>query len=279
MKKTLILAVTCFAFLGTATAQLAPRLSPAAKVEQKIGLTDVTVNYSRPSKRDRVVFTDVVPFGEIWRTGANENTKVTFGDAVVFGKDTLKAGTYALYTKPGKDSWDVIFYSDFSNWGTPDEWDEKKVSLRVMAKPSSLKEAVETFTISFDNLENASATLSLTWDKTQVRVPFTVPTDAKVMANIQKTMGGPSANDYFGAAQYYQSNKRDLDKALDWANKAVELSPEAYWIIRLKAMIQADLGDKTAAIATAKIALELAKKEDNQDYVKMLNASIEEWGK
>jgi len=279
MKKATIMGAICFAFAGTIHAQLAPRLSPAAKIEQKIGLTDVTVNYSRPSKRDRVVFTDVVPFGEIWRTGANENTKITFGDAVVFGKDTLKAGTYALYTKPSKDSWDVIFYSDFTNWGTPDTWDEKKVSLRVMAKPTSLKEAVETFTISIDQLDNNGAKLTLAWDKTQVSVPFTVPTDAKVMANIQKTMGGPSANDYFGAAQYYQSNKRELDKALDWCNKAIELSPEAYWMIRLKALIQADLGDKPGAIATAKIALELAKKEDNQDYVKMLNASIAEWGK
>jgi tetratricopeptide (TPR) repeat protein len=279
MKKATILTALCLAFLGTAHAQLAPQLSPSAKIEQRVGLTDVTVKYSRPSKRDRVVFGDIVPYGEIWRTGANENTTITFSDGVVFGKDSLKAGTYALYTKPGKDNWEVIFYSDYSNWGTPEEWSENKVALRVNAKPVLLKDAVETFAIAIEGLETNGAKLTLAWDKTQIAVPFSVPTDAKVMANIKRTMGGPSANDYFGAAQYYYMNKKDIKQAYEWVNKAVEQRPDAFWIVRLKALIQADMGDKAAAIETAKTALDLAQKADNQDYVKMLNASIAEWSK
>lgn len=279
MKKTTIIAVLSLAFAGSNFAQLAPQLSPAAKLEQKVGLTDISIQYSRPGKRDRVIFGDVVPYGEIWRTGANENTKITFGDPVVFGKDTLKAGTYALYTKPGKDNWEVIFYSDFSNWGTPEEWDDKKVALKVTAKPVALKDVTETFTIAIDGLDNSGAKLTFTWDKTQVVVPFSVPTDAKVMANIKKVMGGPSANDYFGAAQYYYNSKKDLKQAFEWINKAVEMRPDAYWIVRVKALIQAEMGDKAGAIETAKVALDLATKAENQDYIKMLNESIAEWSK
>jgi Protein of unknown function (DUF2911) len=265
MKKVSFIAALFLLLAGTTHAQLAPRLSPESKVEQKVGLTDISVKYSRPGKRDRVIFGDVVPYGEIWRTGANENTVITFSDPVVFGKDTLKAGTYSLYTKPAKDSWEVIFYSDFSNWGTPEEWNEKKVALRVTTKTIALKDVVETFTIAIETIQSAGATLTLAWDKTQVAVPFTVPTDAKVMANIKKTMAGPTANDYFGAAQYYYENKRE--------------TKQAYWMVRLKALLLAEAGDKKAAIETAKKALELATKEDNQDYVRMLNKSIEEWSK
>ena len=279
MKKTPFIAALFLLLAGTTNAQLAPRLSPEVKVEQKVGLTDISVKYSRPGKRDRVIFGDVVPFGEIWRTGANENTVISFSDAVVFGKDTLKAGTYSLYTKPAKESWEVIFYSDFSNWGTPEEWNETKVALRVSTKPVALKETVETFTIAIETIQSAGATLTLAWDKTQVAIPFTVPTDAKVMANIKKTMGGPTANDYFGAAQYYYENKRDTKQALIWVDKAIELRPDTYWILRLKALLQAEAGDKKAATETVKKALELAQKDDNQDYVKMLNKSIEEWSK
>jgi hypothetical protein len=280
MKKTTLIAAICFAFLGTANAQMAPQASPAAKIEQRIGLTDVSIKYSRPSKRDRVVFGDLVPFGEVWRTGANENTVITFSDDVVFGKDSLKAGTYALYTKPTKTSWEIIFYTDYSNWGNPEEWNDNKVALRVTAKPATLTKAVETFTISIDDLEKTTGgKLTLTWDKTQVIVPFTVPTDAKVMKNINKVMNGPSANEYFAAAQYYYNNKKDMKQALEWANKAAELSPEAYWILRVKALIQAETGDKTAAIETAKTAKTFAEKDDNKDYVKMLDESIKEWSK
>ena len=277
MKKITLIAALGFGF--SAMAQLAPQASPLAKVEQKVGLTDVSIQYSRPSKNDRVIFGDLVAFNEIWRTGANENTKITFSDGVVFGKDSLKPGTYALFTKPGKDSWDIIFYSDASNWGLPQTWDDSKVALRVAAKPVTVSDVIESLTISVDKIHTNGASLTLGWDKTKVMVPFTVPTDAKVMANIKKTMAGPTANDYNMAANYYLTNKMDMKQALEWSNKATEMNKEAFWMLRTKSLIQAEMGDKTGAIASARAGLALAEKAENKDYQKMFNASIAEWSK
>jgi hypothetical protein len=257
-----------------------PKASPLAKIEQKVGLTDFKVEYSRPSKNGRVVFGDFIAMDSIWRTGSNENTKFTNSDAIVFGKDTLKAGTYALYTRPGKDSWELIFYSDVTNWGNPEVWDASKVVLKTKAKVSTLANVVETFSISFENLESSSASLNFTWDKTLVSFDFSVPTDVKVMANIKKTMAGPSANDYFGAANYYYTEKKDLKEALVWVNKAIELRGEsAYWMLRLKSLIQADLGDKKGAIETATKSMASAEKENDQYYAGMNKTSIAEWSK
>ena len=257
-----------------------PKASPYAKIEQKVGLTDFKVEYSRPSKNGRVVFGDFISMDSIWRTGSNENTKFTNSDAIVFGRDTLKAGTYALYTRPGKDAWELIFYSDASNWGNPEFWDASKVVLKTKAKVSALTDVVETFSISFENLKSSSASLNFTWDKTMVSFNFSVPTDVKVMANIKKAMAGPSANDYFGAANYYYTEKKDLKEALVWVNKAIELRGEsAYWMLRLKSLIQADLGDKKGAIETATKSMASAEKENDQYYVGMNKTSIAEWSK
>ena len=280
MKKVFVSAILAIAFGSVSHAQLAPQQSPLSKMEQTVGLTNLSIEYSRPSKRNRVVFGDIVPFGEVWRTGANENSKFTNSDALIFGKDTLKPGTYALYTKPAKESWDLIFYTDVTNWGTPDTWDDKKVALKVNAKVKNLSEAVETFTISIDGLESVNGgTLTLKWDQTSVSFPFTVPTDAKVMANINKTMAGPSANDYISAASYYLENKKDLKKALEWATKAAELNPEAFWIFRTKSLIQAELGDKKGAIESAKKGLALSEKTKYDNYTKMFKDSLKEWSK
>jgi len=279
MNKITLIAAVCFGMQFSATAQLAPQPSPLAKVEQKVGLTDVTIQYSRPSKNDRVIFGDLVAMNELWRTGANKNTEITFSDAVVLGKDSLKAGTYALFTKPGKDNWEIIFYTDYSNGGLPVKWDDSKVALRVNAKPAAIADVVESFTISIDKVQINGANLTLAWDKTKVVVPFTVPTDAKVMANIKKTMGGPTANDYNSAANYLLTNKKDLKQALEWSTKATEMNTEAFWMLRTKSLIQAELGDKTGAIASAKAGLALAEKAENKDYQKMFNASIAEWSK
>lgn len=278
MKKLL---VASFALLTLSlNAQITtPKASPLAKVEQKIGLADLTIQYSRPAKRARTVFGDVVPFGELWRLGANENTKITSSDNLIFGKDTLKAGTYAIFTKPSKDNWEIFFYSETTNWGTPDTWDDKKVALKLNAPVVAINDVVENLTIGFDNLQNASATLQISWDKTRVNIPFSLNTKEKVLASVKKTMDGPTANDFHQAANYYFSEKMDLKKALEWETKAVELRPEAYWMSRLKAQIQAELGDYKGAIESAKKSIEAAEKDNDQNYVKMNKASIEEWSK
>ncbi|MFN5149034.1 MAG: DUF2911 domain-containing protein [Flavobacteriia bacterium] len=256
-----------------------PMASPQGKIEQKVGLTDLKIEYYRPSKSGRNVFGDVVPFNELWRTGANENTKFTASDAVVFGTDTLKAGTYAIFTKPAADSWEVFFYTETTNWGTPDTWDESKIALRTKAKVVALNDVVETFTISVENITTKSAELNVSWDKTRATLPFTVPTAAKMQINIDKAMAGPSGGDYYAAAEFYYKEKKDMTKALEWVNKSVEARPDAYWILRLKSQIQAELGDYKGAVATAKLSLAAAEKDENKAYVDMNKASIDEWNK
>jgi tetratricopeptide (TPR) repeat protein len=250
-----------------------------AKIEQKVGLADISISYSRPGKKDRVIFGDVVPFGEIWRFGANENTKITSSDALIFGKDTLKAGTYAIFTKPNKENWEVYFYTETTNWGTPEKWDEQKVALKLTSPVVAINDVVENLTISLDNLQNSGATLQFTWDKTRINIPFTINTKDKVLASIKKTMDGPTAGDYYSAASYYFQEKLDMKQALSWCTKAVELRPEAYWMSRLMAQLQAANGDYKGAIETAKKSIVAAEKDGDNNYVKMNKTSIEEWSK
>ncbi len=278
MKKIVIFSFALIVFNSYAQITT-PKASPLAKIEQKVGLADITISYSRPGKKDRVVFGDVVPFGEIWRFGANENTKITSSDALIFGKDTLKAGTYAIFTKPNKDKWEIYFYTETTNWGTPDKWDEQKVAMKMTAPVIILNDVVENLTISFDNLQNSSATLQFSWDKTRINIPFTINTKDKVLASIKKTMDGPTAGDYYSAASYYFQEKLDMKQALSWCAKAVELRPEAYWMSRLMAQLQAANGDYKGAIETAKKSIAAAEKDGDQNYVKMNKTSIEEWSK
>jgi hypothetical protein len=255
-----------------------PQASPQAKVEQKVGLADISISYYRPAKKGRVVFGEVVPYGELWRTGANENAKITTSDALVFGKDTLKAGTYAIFTKPGQTSWEIFFYTDYSNWGTPDNWDEKKVAVKTTASVSKLSETVENFTIGFDKMENSTAEICLSWENTKVAIPFSLNTKDKVLASIKKTMDGPTANDYHRAASFYYTEKIDIKKALEWSTKAVELRGEsAYWMTRLLAQLQAENGDYKKAIETAKKSMAAAEKDGDMNYVKQNKTSIDEW--
>ncbi|MDG3582148.1 DUF2911 domain-containing protein [Galbibacter pacificus] len=278
--KRLILAV-CVAFVSyLAEAQIqTPQPSPKSKLEQKVGLTDVTVEYSRPSMRERVIFGDLVPYGQVWRTGANQNTIITFSDDVKVGGTQLKKGSYALYTKPGQDNWEVYFYNDTNNWGNPEKWDESKVVAKVSAEAYELPFDVETFTIDVDNLTNNGASFGIFWEKTYVSVPFEVPTVEKTQANIEKVMNGPNAGDYYAAAVYYLQEDKDLDKAEEWIDKAVSMQKEPpFWMLRQKSLIQAKNGDTKGAIETAKQSMAAAEKAGNQDYVKLNQKSLEEWG-
>lgn len=279
MKKIVVFLVLALSFMSTAQIQR-PMASPLAKMEQKVGLTDIKIEYFRPSKNNRTIFGDVVPFGEMWRTGANENTKFTTPDPLVFGKDTLKAGTYAIFTIPNKDNWEVIFYSELGNWGTPDNFDETKVALRRTVPVIALNDVTETFTISIENPTTDKADLTMSWDKTRVALSFNVPTATKMSANIDKVMAGPSANDYYASAEFYFKEKKDMKKALEWINKAVEIrGQEAFWMLRLKSQIQAEMGDYKGAIETAKLSLAAAEKAEYQSYIDANNAAIEEWSK
>ncbi|HEX9150904.1 MAG TPA: DUF2911 domain-containing protein [Flavobacterium sp.] len=257
-----------------------PQSSPKATVIQAVGLTDVEINYSRPSARGRAVFGNLVPFGKVWRTGANENTTISFSDDVVIDGKTLKKGKYALYTIPKIESWDIIFYSTTDNWGNPAEWNEANVALKATVKPETLSKNVETFTIGIGGLDNNFAFLEMYWENSYAAVKFEVPTEKKAMANIEKVLAGPAAGDYFAAAQYLYQSNGDIATARAYVDKALELNQDKpFFYFRLKSLIQAKQGDKKGAIETAKLSLTAAEIAKNQDYVKMNKDSIAEWSK
>ncbi len=275
-----IILFLCSAIVAfTVNAQIqTPAPSPSAKLEQTVGLTDITIEYSRPSVKGRTIFGDLVPFGKVWRTGANARTKITFSDDIKFGGKDVKAGTYAIFTKPQADKWEVILYSDYAGGGAPREWDNSKVVASVNAEVFPIPFSIETFGIDINSITNNGASLEFFWEKTYVAVPFEVPTSKKALASIESTMNGPNANQYFQAALYYLQEGKDLKKAKEWIDKAVAGRPEAFWMYRQQSLIYAKLGDKKGAIKAAKVSLDLAEKADNADYVKMNKESLAEWG-
>ena len=260
-----------------------PQPSPKATFEQVVGLTNVDVVYSRPSAKGRNVFGDLVPYGKLWRTGANANTTIAFSEDVVIAGKTLKKGKYALYTTPKADVWEVIFYTDSDNWGTPEKFDDAKIALKTTATPEPIAKKVETFTINIGALDNDSAQLEISWEKTMVAIKFEVPTKKTAIASIEKTLAGATAGDYFSAGQYFNQSGGDMTKALEFLNKAIAMTAAGkdipYWYQRQKSLVQAKLNDKKGAVETAKLSLAGAIKDDNQDYVKMNNDSIVEWSK
>ncbi|GAB5475698.1 MAG: DUF2911 domain-containing protein [Maribacter sp.] len=281
MKKIKLLVVALFASVALQAQINTPAPSPSSKLMQTVGLTDVTVDYSRPSMRGRTIFGDLVPYGKLWRTGANGYTLVGFSNDVKIGGKEVKAGTYSVFTKPGEKSWEVFFYTDTQGGGTPRDWDESKVVAKVDAPVITMpmEMAVETFTITIDDLTSNSANLGLLWENVYVAVPFEVPTDAAVEKNIERALGGPSAGDYYAAAVYYSSEGKDINKAKEWMNKAMAMTEKpAFWQLRQQSLIQAKAGDKKGAIETAKKSLAASKEAGNDDYVKMNTDSLKEWG-
>jgi hypothetical protein len=280
MKKIIVsLFVAAFAF--SANAQIkTPAPSPSQKTEQMVGLTDVTLEYSRPGAKGRTIFGDLVPYGKVWRTGANKNTTLTFSTDFMVGGETLKAGTYALFTIPGEKTWDVILYSDASNWGTPGKWDDAKVAAKMTVTPEVMTMSVETFTITFDNLTNNSAVIGILWENTYVGLKFETPTDAMVSKQITAVMNGPEAGDYYASAVYYLQSGNDIKKAQMWIDKAIKMSADApkYWMLRQQSLIHAKAGNTNGAIAAAKESLKHAEIAKSAGYIKMNKASLKEWG-
>lgn len=285
MKKIFIAAAFMLGCMINADAQvMTPQASPKAVVEQRVGLTDVKVEYSRPSSKGRAVYGELVPFGRMWRTGANANTIISFSNDVVIAGKTLPAGSYALYTQPKADSWDVIFYDDTNNWGLPEKYDDKKEVVRATVKPEFLTRPVETLTIGINGLDNDYGFLEIAWEKTMVALKFEVPTKATAMKSIEAAMSGPTKEELFAAAQYYYQSNGDQAKALAWMDQAIakykaEGGDAPFYVLRQKSLIQAKSGDKKGAIETAKLSLAASEKANNADYVKMNKDSIQEWSK
>lgn len=269
-----------FCFMADAQLIQRPAPSPSAKVNQTIGLTDFTVEYSRPSVKGRKVFGGLVPFGEVWRTGANGSTDFTATNDFEFAGTKVKAGTYALYTVPNDNQWDVFLYENADHWGTPgEEFSEELVVAKSTIKPEKINNLVESLTIGFDHLRNGSGHLVISWENTMVQVPIEVYANKTVQENIDKVFNGPSANDYFSAASYYYEENLDMDKALTWVTKAVEQKPDAFWMSRLKAEILAKQGNYAQAIEIAKESSAAAEKAGNSQYVKFNQDNIARWMK
>ncbi|SNR48596.1 Protein of unknown function [Maribacter sedimenticola] len=256
-----------------------PAPSPSSKLIQTVGLTEVTIDYSRPSMRGRKVYGNLVPFDKLWRTGANAYTKVTFDTQVTIADSAVEAGTYSIFTKPGASSWEVFFYTDIDGGGTPKVWEEEKVVAQLNVPVYKMDMPVETFTITIDDVTSNGANIGIIWENTYVAVPFSVPTDATVMQNIDKALNGPIAGDYYAAAVYYSSEGKDIQKAKQWMDKAMSMTEKpAFWQLRQQSLILAKAGDKKGAIEAAKKSLAGAKEAGNDDYVKMNTDSLKEWG-
>lgn len=283
--KKVFLTLTTFvavAVFSLATAQIkTPAPSPAAKISQTVGLTDITVEYSRPSVKGRTIFGGLVPYGEMWRTGANKNTIVTFSAPVKIGGKDLKAGAYSLFTVPGQTEWEIIFYTDTENWGTPEKWDATKEATRFKAKVEKLDFIIESFSIDLGDLTNDGLNMAIGWEKAWVVFPIKLTTDEVVSASITKAMAGPGSDDYYAAGRYYFESGKDLKQAYDWIHKSNEMDGKdtKFWKLRQESLVLAGLGKYSDAVAIAEKSKALAITADNKDYERMNTESIAEWKK
>lgn len=244
-----------------------PQPSPTQTIRQEFGLGTIELTYSRPGAKDRKIFGDLVPFNKLWRTGANAATLISFTEPVEIKGKKVDTGTYAMYTIPGTDSWEVILNKGVKNWGV-DGYDESQNIVRVNVSSGKLASPVETFTMQFTDVKPESCSLLLTWDKTSVSIPLTTSIREKMRAGIESGMQTDKKPNW-QAAQYYYEYEKNPAKALEYISSAVETNKEAFWMWLYKAKIEKDLGKKDAALASAKRSLELATEQKNDDYIKM----------
>ncbi len=251
-----------------------PAASPACTLKQRVGLTDIEIVYSRPGVKNRTIFGGIVPYGQVWRTGANQATKITFSTPVKLEGNDIPAGTYALFTIPGETEWTIIISKNAAQFGAF-QYNQKDDLVRFKVTPVTLAETIETFTIEFNHIRDESAVLNLVWEKTVVPIHLEVDVVSKLVPQIEAAMAAPgnkSDGFYFQAATFYYNHDLDQKKALDWLNAGLADNPRiAYEMLHLKAQILAKQGDKAGAIAAAKQSTELAVKAEGSgsSFVKM----------
>ncbi|MEZ4799921.1 MAG: DUF2911 domain-containing protein [Flavobacteriales bacterium] len=268
LKKIATLAFACLCFVQIQAQSLkTPAPSPLCTMKQAFGLSDITVEYSRPSAKGRVVYGNVVPYDQLWRTGANGSTLITFGDDVTIEGKAVKAGTYSIYSIPGKTSWDIMLNTDTKLGGNVGEYDKAKEVARFTVKSQAVTEMVETFTINVADISANAAEIEIVWEKTKVSFRVETEIDSKIMANIEKAVIQDN-KPYFQAARYYYENDKDMNQALTWINKAVESNPGAYWVLMVKANIQYKLNDMKGAKETANKVVEIATADGDSAYVR-----------
>jgi len=255
-----------------------PDASPATTIEQSVGLTDFILQFARPSVKGREVYGNLVPYDKLWRTGANENSVISFNTSVTIDGKSIPAGKYSIYTIPSKDTWEFILYSDSNNWGLPNKWDETKIVLSHKVYPHKLSKKVETFNISFDKLNNNSFTLGISWDYLYIPILFELPTKDTVISSINEMLKNPNSSDLYKAAVYLLQENIDLNDASLYMEQAISMMDNPrFYHLRQQSLIYAALKDYAKAIEIAKLSLEKSINAGNTDYQKMNRDSIEAW--
>ena|SRR6186713_2886516 len=244
-----------------------PAASPTQTIKQDFGIGTIELSYSRPGIKGRKIYTDLAPAGKVWRTGANQATTLTFSDEVSIGGTKVAAGKYGLLSIPDKTEWILILTKqlDVTN---PAAYKQENDIVRVKAKPTSLATPIETFTMQFANVKPSSTDLQLMWDHVAVSLPITSDIDKKVMNQIDDIMNKDN-RPYYQAGLYYLESGKDVKQALTWLDKAVQQQPEAFWIHHQRANALVKLGRKDEAKQSAQKSMELAKKQNNADYVSL----------
>lgn len=267
MKKLVTMLMLCASLSTVSNAQALkmPAPSPTASIKQDFALSSVEVSYSRPSMKGRTIFGDLVPYGKVWRTGANGATTITFNEDVTVGGKPVPAGKYGLLSIPGASEWTIIITKQL-DVTSPAAYKQSEDVARATVKADEMPFSIETFMIAFENIRPAEMNLLLVWDKTAVSVPIKAEVESKVMAQIDEMMNKDN-KPYFNAAMFYLETGKDLNKAVEWFDKATAQNPDAFWIYHQKANALAKLGKKKEAVAAAQKSIELAKKAKNDDYV------------
>lgn len=267
--KQLLFLVICAGLFTTANAQQlkTPQPSTTQTIKQDFGLGTIELSYSRPNMKGRKIFGDLVPFNDVWRTGANSATTLTFTDDVTIGGTKIAPGKYGLLSIPSATEW-ILIITKQTDVTSPAAYKQENDVVRVKVKPVMLPKNVETFTATLANITNTSCDLQLSWEKTLVSLKITTEVDSKVMAQIAEAMKTEKPP-YYSAAVYYADNGKDLNQALAWFEKAVEQSPNAYWVHYQRAKALAKAGKKTEAMESSKKSMQLAKEQKNNDYVKL----------
>ena len=272
MKKIISFLFTILLFQFSYTQLQSPVASPRAKVSQKVGLVNINLDYSRPSKKGRTIFGNIVPFDQIWRTGANQATSISFSDDVKINNQLVEAGEYHVYSVPRENSLDLVIYKKTDAWGSLKSFDESLIKARVTSDFYDLPFSIETFTISFGDISNAGASLNISWDNKVAIYVIDALTREKMLNNIEETMAkNPSKNDFRKAAMYYYEENIHIDKAVKWIDIAFDDSDDLkYWQLRYKALINEKAGKIKKAKKYAKKGYEIALKSKSPDAINTL---------
>ncbi|MFP2995886.1 DUF2911 domain-containing protein [Spongiivirga sp. MCCC 1A20706] len=264
------------------TAQIThPKLSPFSTIKQDIGLVKITVEYSRPSARGRKIIGDLVPYDRIWRVGANESTKFTTSHSIKIGEYVLEKGTYALYTIPHKDRWEVIFHKNTTHWGDGrNDYKADEDVFRLNIQPEKVNDWQETFLIAFNHIDHNSAVMDWIWEHTKISIPIEVDTHRMMLTQIDTELkSNPTAMSYYQAARYFQEQDVNGTKALKLLAKAEKKGGKTYYIHRIRSLLLAKNGQYKSAIKEAQASLRIADSLGKDEFVRMNLKNIEFWSR